>query len=465
MNLPASFVILVLLVLHAGAATLYVDVNSPNPTPPYADLTTAAVAIQDAVDAADNGDLILVNDGYYQDGFRATSSGSLGNKTVQTNRVVIAKSLTVQSLNGPTATYISGSGLYRCVCLTNGATLSGFTLTGGAAGYIETITLAGHTTTKTIAGDGGAVSGATVGGGTVSNCVLTANTATEYGGGAYTVTLINCLLTGNFAILGGGASACTLINCDVTGNSTPTTGVNGPADPEPNSGGGIYAGSAINCVIAQNSAWQGGGCAGGRLVNCTIVNNSAGFGGGISYATDASVNNCILYDNTAGTNDNFGAGNLAIDYCCTYPLPAGGAGNLTNDPVFMDVWGGDYHLQSTSPCINAGLNAAIANSADLDGNPRIVGGTVDLGAYEFQESDAPALLITSILPVTGSNQVIITWQSVNNWNYSIQRSCDLTEQPAFITLQDNFVGQADTTSFTDTTATNNGPYFYQVVAQ
>jgi len=467
MNLLASLIIIVVLALPAGAATLYVDVNSPNPTPPYADLTTAAVGIQDAVDAAANGDLILVNDGYYQEGFRATKTGiSPVNAAVQTNRVVIAKGLTVQSLNGPTATYISGSGLYRCVCLTNGATLSGFTLTGGAAGYVETITLPpGHTTTKTIAGDGGGVSGGTFGGGTVSNCVLTANTATDEGGGAYDVTLVNCLLTGNFATLGGGAAECTLISCNVTANTTPTTGVNGPADPEPNSGGGVYAGSAINCVIAQNSAWQGGGCAGGRLVNCTIVNNSAGFCGGISSPASTSVINCIVYDNTAGTNDNFGGANISLEYSCTFPMPASGAGCFTNNPLFVDFWGGDYHLQATSPCINAGLNGAITNRTDLDGNPRISDGTVDIGAYEYQEPAAPALLITSIIPLTGLNQVIITWQSVNNQNYSLRRSCDLTAQPPFATIQSSIPGQAGTTSFTDTTATNNGPYFYRVVGQ
>ena len=56
-------VILMLFVLRASAAVLYVDVNTTNPVPPYSDLTSAAVTIQDAADIATNGDLILVNDG------------------------------------------------------------------------------------------------------------------------------------------------------------------------------------------------------------------------------------------------------------------------------------------------------------------------------------------------------------------------------------------------------------------
>ncbi len=96
---------LLLLLLRAPAAVLYVDVNSTNPTPPYAGLTTAAVTIQDAVDAAKNGDRVLVNDGIYQVGCRA-----LGYPwDIITNRLVVDKLVIVQSLNGPAVTFINGS--------------------------------------------------------------------------------------------------------------------------------------------------------------------------------------------------------------------------------------------------------------------------------------------------------------------------------------------------------------------
>ena len=122
------------LLTAASAATLLVWPESPTPTAPYAEWARAAHAIQEAVDAAQPGDLILVTNGVYASGGRAVAG-------TMTNRVAVDKAVTVQSLNGPEVTHIVGwqmpgatlgEGAVRCAYLAVGAQLSGFTLAQGA---------------------------------------------------------------------------------------------------------------------------------------------------------------------------------------------------------------------------------------------------------------------------------------------------------------------------------------------
>jgi parallel beta-helix repeat protein len=380
--------------LTTRAATLYVWQDSPGPGPAYGDWASAAHTIQDAVDAAQAGDLVLVTNGVYASGGKAVGTNVL------VSRVAVDKPITLQSVNGPQVTIVEGAqapgggngdGAIRCVYLTNGAALSGFTLTNGA-----TRNYVGYD----IEQSGGGVWCESTNA-LVTNCTLTGNAASQSGGGAFSGTLNNCTLTGNSAHGGGGASGGVLNNCTLTGNSA-------------SGGGGAQGGVLNNCTLTGNSGIEGGGASGGVLNNCTLTGNSASDGGGGAYfcmfnnctltgnsafdegggvaysctlnnctltgnsatydaggAYSCSLNNCIVYFNSNSKWGNYDASST-LNYCCTTPLPANGVGNISADPRLASA----SHLSAESPCIGAG-SATYASGTDIDGdawaNPPSIG--------------------------------------------------------------------------------------------
>jgi hypothetical protein len=77
----------------------------------------------------------------------------------------------------------------------------------------------------------------------------------------------------------------------------------------------------------------------------------------------------------------------------------------------------------------------------------------------------PASRLQMQFPSNNLSGVTVSWQSVTNRTYYLQRATDLGAAPAFSALKSNIVGKAGTTSYTDTTATNAVTYFYRVGVQ
>lgn len=158
-------------------------------------------------------------------------------------------------------------------------------------------------------------------------------------------------------------------------------------------GGGIFAPvnnrapQVNNCIIAYCGAYRGGGAHWATLNNCTVVSNYVNTTSGDG-VWGSLVRNSIVYYNG---NQNYASGKTVdetvFQYSCTTPAPGlnrngfdrDGGNNITNPPLFQSDW---VYPATNSPCLNAGNNAFASGTRDAAGNSRILGGVVDMGAYE-----------------------------------------------------------------------------------
>jgi predicted outer membrane repeat protein len=378
--------------------------------------------IQAAIDAAVDGDTIIVAPGtYYENTDFDEKSITLTSADPNDPNTVAATILDANG-SGSVVTFpdTEAEGV-ECM-------LSGFTITGGNSpdgggiycdGENRTIAITDCVITGNTAGEGGGIfdydnylqllnctfiqnSTSESGGGMVSeygeanltDCTFNGNSAGYDGGGIYTgtgtLTLTDCTFHGNSSGNDGGGigsdrGGVTITNCTFSGNSADRWG------------GGLYNShdttNATNCIFSSNSAESGGGVCTKRLYrgdlmlsNCTFHGNTAdAYGGGLYNYTgddrDLFLTNCIFWANIAyEEGPQIAIGDYGIDddgvVYMTYSCLQGeeldvytgvgvtlewGDGNIDDDPCFADEAGGDYHLQSSAGRWDANISTWVTD--------------------------------------------------------------------------------------------------------
>ncbi len=301
----------------------------------------------------------------------------------------------------------------------------------------------------------------------VSNCSISGNTATErhsgggIGGDSPTITVRNSTLTDNTAATfnsGGGIGGYFLFGGSITVSDST---VSGNTALDGNSGGGI---GGLEPTITVNNSTVGGNTARANLsgggiggfeatiavINSTVSGNTAGgidCGGGIGGVRQAiTVTGSTVSGNTAGgVRSGGGIGGQDVMITVGNALVVGNTGsdtannelistatntdnggNLLAIPAGLSISniiaplsdnGGTtqtHALVAGSPAIDAGVNAlatdggvALATDQRGAGFPRILVGTVDIGAFELP-NQAPAIVFS------GGVDAVPTWVQSGN---------------------------------------------------
>jgi predicted outer membrane repeat protein len=366
--------------------------------------------------------------------------------------VILANNIFNGNINS--ADWNSGGG-GGAACNGTTVTLTGNTFTGnlvtsyfyGGGVYCSgAVTLSGNTFANNYCNGGG---GGVYSSGTayLSNNIFSGNSAGSAGGGGVYCTGIMTLsgntFTGNSASgsygYGGGAyCACSVTNPIILSGNVfqQNTGA---------SGGGLYVtGPNVNLLnnlvthnAANTSSYQGGGfwvdaSSTLNMINNTVTGNTAGYGGGAAYIVTGTVEllnvyNNIIWGNTATGNGGdvwlAGTGQKKVfdfnDADSMYGVWDIAVNNKDVSPQFFDPVNGDYHIQSTSPCKDAGTNGAPSLPAtDLDGGPRIANGTVDLGCYEFSTAATHPADTNADFVITPAEYAAYAaaWKSGQTWS-------------------------------------------------
>jgi predicted outer membrane repeat protein len=230
----------------------------------------------------------------------------------------------------------------------------------------------------------------------IANCVFIENSSAEYGGAIHSLNanphINNCLFIRNSTSGAGGAVAAfapgvCITNCTFVGNL---------AQGDSNSAGGaIYCRTPVssqitNCIFSANLADNGPQLAIGQASPDDNWSDDPR----VIIIAPAESEITVDFCNIQGALDG-----IFIDsYQGTLIY---GDGNIDADPLFADPCTDDYRLLPESPCIDTGDPDYIPdanNNSDLDGNPRVYNGRLDMGAYEFMPPlDASLQLFPNLL--------------------------------------------------------------------
>lgn len=390
--------ILLLLTTVARAATIHVPADQPT--------------IQAGIDAAANGDSVLVADGVYM---------GEGNRNIAFRGMAI----TVASVNGAANTIIDCEQRGRGFTFTEGepdsAILDGFTIKNGQAqkGGAIYCEQASPTIRHCVIVNSQATGGSPFDGGggiycvhseaRIEECEISSNTAGFAGGGIFcyerpSPTITDCTIADNQAPEGGGVysnwSSPTITDCIIRENHA--TRIGGGFACEEHSlpkihqctivqnvaeqGGGVFSSvtsdpSIVQCVIAENRTrsdgggiWCGVSFGGMRIERCTITQNEAsGHGGGVYAFIETGgfrMTRSIIWENRAGGQGSEIRliGGVSVTSCDIQDgLQQFGAvdqnriynQNIDADPQFVDSEDGDYRLLPDSPCIGPPLLGAL----------------------------------------------------------------------------------------------------------
>ncbi len=282
--------------------------------------------IQAGIDASNNSDTVLVQSGTYIE--RINFNG---------------KNIVVISAGGPEVTIIDGNFGGSVVTFnteeTSAAVLSGFTIQNG------------RWTGPSWAGGGIHCDGASP---SLENLIVSGNSSEPHGGGIYlggptSPNIVNTVISGNTTEISGGgifcnASSPTLVNVTVNGNTATLVG---------GGGGGISFWNSSNPYFVNSILW-------GNIPDEIWFSSDGG-----------SPNNTVTItysDVQGGLNGIVTNNNGTVNW---------GAGNINANPNFVDAANGDFHLQTSSPCIDSG---------DPTSDPDPDGTMADMGAYYFDQS-------------------------------------------------------------------------------